>query len=461
MPIMRVESTQFMALNPSLEEQRLVEAALERRFAPLERRERQAETLLGGGFAFACALLLLAAPPWRATFDLGAVFACLLTFAIAARVHFVVGPGYTVPTQLAFIPLAFALPPALLAPAVALGFCVAQLPDVVAGRMPLGRIALTPGNAWFAIGPAALLAAAGAPAADEAGVSLILALLAIQIAVDVLLSVVRDALHGDLDVRAFTGEAWLYGVDAALTPVGFVAALATAERPGAVLAIVPLLGVIAVFAREREARMDSLAELNAAYRGTALVLGDVVEADDDYTGEHCRNVVELAMRIGERLTLPAHRMRNLEFAALLHDVGKVAVPNAIINKPGALDEAEWAVVRRHTIEGQRMLDRVGGFMREVGVIVRAHHERWDGAGYPDGLAGTGIPLEARIIACCDTWNAMTTTRAYRAAMSPAEAADELGRNAGTQFDPEVVAAVLAVVADSGTTAASAPTPLAA
>jgi len=139
-------------------------------------------------------------------------------------------------------------------------------------------------------------------------------------------------------------------------------------------------------------------------------------------------------------------MRDLEFAALLHDVGKVAIPKRIINKPGALDEDEWAVVRRHTIEGQRMLDRVGGFMRDVGVIVRAHHERWDGRGYPDGLAGEAIPLEARIIACCDAWNAMTTTRSYRAALSDAVAADELRANAGSQFDREVVVAVLAVAA---------------
>ena len=104
------------------------------------------------------------------------------------------------------------------------------------------------------------------------------------------------------------------------------------------------------------------------------------------------------------------------------------------------------MIRRHTIEGQRMLDRVGGFMREVGVIVRAHHERWDGRGYPDGLAGEAIPLEARIIACCDTWNAMTTTRSYRAALSEDVAAHELRANAGSQLDPVVVVAVLAIVA---------------
>jgi putative nucleotidyltransferase with HDIG domain len=262
------------------------------------------------------------------------------------------------------------------------------------------------------------------------------------------MSGVRDFLHGALDVRQLAREAWLYAVDVALTPIAFLVALAQPERPWAVLAIIPLLGILAFFARERDARMRSLAELNAAYRGTALVLGDVVEADDGYTGEHCRDVVDLAVAVGRRLGLRADRIRNLEFGALLHDVGKVAVPKAIINKPGELDAEEWAVIRRHTIEGQRMLEQVGGFMREVGVIVRSHHERWDGGGYPDGLVAEAIPLESRIIACCDAWNAMTTTRSYRAAMSRDVATQELLANAGSQFDPDVVVAMLAVVGAS-------------
>jgi HD-GYP domain-containing protein (c-di-GMP phosphodiesterase class II) len=130
---------------------------------------------------------------------------------------------------------------------------------------------------------------------------------------------------------------------------------------------------------------------------------------------------------------------------MLHDVGKVAIPNALLNKPGPLNDAEWEIMRTHTVEGQRMLDRVGGFMRDVGAIVRGSHERWDGGGYPDGLAAEAIPLEARIIAACDAYNAMTTTRPYRTAMDPAAAADELRRCSGSQFDPKVVEALLVVV----------------
>jgi putative nucleotidyltransferase with HDIG domain len=235
----------------------------------------------------------------------------------------------------------------------------------------------------------------------------------------------------------------VYAVDAALSGVGLV--VARAGSPAAVLALVPLLGLLALFGHERRRRLEGLLELGSAYRGTALVLGDVVEADDGYTGEHCKSVVALALEVADVLRLDAQRRRNLEFGALLHDVGKIAIPKAIINKPGKLDAAEWTVIKTHTVEGQKMLERVGGFMREVGLIVRSHHERWDGGGYPDGLVGERIPLEARIIACCDTWNAMRTDRAYRKALSHEVALTELMANTGTQFDPMVVEALVKVI----------------
>jgi HD-GYP domain-containing protein (c-di-GMP phosphodiesterase class II) len=136
----------------------------------------------------------------------------------------------------------------------------------------------------------------------------------------------------------------------------------------------------------------------------------------------------------------------LEFGALVHDVGKVAIPKEIINKPGSLDPDEWTIIKTHTVEGQKMLDRVGGFMREVGLIVRSHHERWDGGGYPDGLAGEQIPLEARIIACCDTWNAMRTDRSYRKALSYEVSLEELRAALGRQLDPAIVEVLMRLVA---------------
>ena len=147
------------------------------------------------------------------------------------------------------------------------------------------------------------------------------------------------------------------------------------------------------------------------------------------------------MAVGERLRLSAAQLRNLEFAALLHDVGKIAVPKEIINKPGPLDDEEWKIMHRHTIEGEEMLKRVGGVLTQVGRIVRSSHEHYDGSGYPDGLAGDEIPIEARIVTCCDAFSAMTTTRSYRKAMPLESAIAELRACAGTQFDPDVAAAL--------------------
>ena len=208
--------------------------------------------------------------------------------------------------------------------------------------------------------------------------------------------------------------------------------------------MIPLAAVLAVLSRERQARIDQALELSEAYQGTALLLGDVVEADDAYTGSHSRGVVELSLAVSDRLGLGTRQRRNVEFAALLHDVGKIAVPKEIINKPGPLDEEEWKVMRQHTIEGEAMLNRVGGVLADVGRIVRSSHEHYDGSGYPDGLAGEAIPIEARIVTCCDAYSAMTTTRSYRRAMPTAEAIAELRSCSGTQFDPEVAATLEAI-----------------
>jgi two-component system cell cycle response regulator len=167
------------------------------------------------------------------------------------------------------------------------------------------------------------------------------------------------------------------------------------------------------------------------------------ELDDHSTG-----VAGLAMAVGRRLGLDAEALDVLVRAAELHDVGKVAVPDTILHKPGPLDDVEWEIMRQHTVVGERILSAADS-MRPVSRVVRASHERWDGRGYPDGLAGEAIPLEARIVCACDAYDAMLSQRPYKDAMSPREAIAELRRCAGTQFDPRVVevleAAVLAAV----------------
>jgi HD-GYP domain-containing protein (c-di-GMP phosphodiesterase class II) len=128
-------------------------------------------------------------------------------------------------------------------------------------------------------------------------------------------------------------------------------------------------------------------------------------------------------------------------------VGKIRVPSSIINKPGKLDDAEWEIMRRHTIDGESMLRQVGGTLAGVGRFVRSSHERYDGHGYPDGLAGEAIPIESRIVCVCDAYNAMTTDRPYRSARDTSDAVEELRRCSGTQFDPAVIQAIEAVLAE--------------
>jgi putative nucleotidyltransferase with HDIG domain len=239
--------------------------------------------------------------------------------------------------------------------------------------------------------------------------------------------------------------AWACSVDLALAPIGLLAATSTGLGSYAFVAVLPLVGLLELFARQRRIGIDHALELGQAYRGTAFLLGDMIEVDDAYTGSHSQQVVELVLAVADELGVDAETRRDAEFGALLHDVGKIHVPNEIVNKRGPLDDAEWAIMRRHTIDGEAMLSRVGGMLARVGGIVRATHEHYDGSGYPDGLAGDAIPLAARIVTCCDAFNAMTTDRSYRKALSLEIAVAELRRVAGTQFDPRVVDAVLAVV----------------
>ena len=175
-----------------------------------------------------------------------------------------------------------------------------------------------------------------------------------------------------------------------------------------------------------------------------LALARSVEEKDEITEGHCDRLERLAIMTGEHLGLSGQRLVDLSYAAYLHDIGKVRVSDGILNKKGSLTGAEQVEMRRHTIYGGEMLSDQE-FLAYVAVIVTSHHENYDGSGYPKGLAGDDIPIEARIIRAVDTYDAITTTRPYQAALTEDEAICELEKNAGTQFDPRVVAAFLEVV----------------
>src|SRR5439155_13319357 len=169
-------------------------------------------------------------------------------------------------------------------------------------------------------------------------------------------------------------------------------ALVAVDHPVAISFVLPLIGLLFVFARERQVRIDHALELSHAYRGTALLLGDVVEADDAYTGSHSRDVVTLVLAVCDRLGVSGRERRNAEFAALLHDIGKIKIPAELINKPAKLTDEEFEVIKAHTVEGEKLLAQVGGLLGDVGHVVRSCHEDWDGTGYPDGLVCEQIPL---------------------------------------------------------------------
>ena len=193
----------------------------------------------------------------------------------------------------------------------------------------------------------------------------------------------------------------------------------------------------------------SLAEANQLLRerSTAAMesLSATVDARDSYTAGHSRRVQKLALAIGRELELSEPELDLLGHAALFHDIGKLAIPDSILLKPARLSLEEWGVMRNHSDEGARIIERLG-FLADAVPAIRHHHERWDGSGYPDGLAGEDIPLGARIIHVADAFDSMLTTRVYRPARPAQDALDELHRNAGSQFCPRCVGALEAIVA---------------
>jgi HD-GYP domain-containing protein (c-di-GMP phosphodiesterase class II) len=421
-----------------------IEEQRARRARPLGHRERWAAIVLGGGFLVAASAAAVLLPTHRS--PAGLVYAGLIAaYALAFRLDFEVGTGSAVPTQLLLVPMLFTLPLRAVPLCVAAGILLAGAVDGARHALHLERTLVRVGNAWHSLGPVLVLAAAGERTPQLGAWPLYVAALAAQFVLDYAVVAARGRVSLGVSPREqLRSMTSVYVMDAALAPVGLAIAFAAAETHYAFLLALPLIGLLAVFSRERRTLIDYALELSHAYRGTAFLLGDVIEADDSYTGSHSRDVVDLTLAVADRLGLSKSERRDAEFVALLHDVGKVRIPNEIINKPGPLTPEERGIMNAHTIEGEKMLEQVGGLLGDVGRLVRSCHEHYDGSGYPDGLAGEEIPLVARIVCCCDAYHAMTSDRSYRRALPLETALEELHTNAGTQFDPDVVRVLVAV-----------------
>jgi putative nucleotidyltransferase with HDIG domain len=421
--------------------ERLMAQSRSRRPSPMSARERMTEVVLG--VLLAAALVAMGMAFGVGHLPVGPALALTAAYVLASRVRFDIGAGYVDPSQLVFVPMLFVIPPPLVPIFVLAGLAISRIPDVLAGRVHPDRLVM-PGAVWYSVGPALVFAAADvSPTGDWGDAPIYFVAFAAQVGVDVVVNTVRERfVLGISPSIQLTVLARAYLVDFLLSPIGVIAVIAAQGQAYRTLLVLPLLALLAIFAQEREVHVENALQLSNAYRGTALLLGDVLEDKDAYTASHSHGVVSLSLMVADRLRLDPAARRRVEFGALLHDIGKIAVPAEIINKPGPLDDDEWAVMKLHTVEGQEMLDRVGGVLGEVGRVVRSSHEHFDGSGYPDGLQGEAIPIEARIVSCCDAFSAMTTTRSYRRAMSVEAAREELVSNSGTQFDPRVVDALL-------------------
>jgi HD-GYP domain-containing protein (c-di-GMP phosphodiesterase class II) len=426
----------------------LVAEARERRPQPMPARERAVAAGMAIVSLAATAGLAVLLPHDRAG-HLPTLIALVLLYALTMRAQFEIGSGVASPTTLAFVPMLFLAPLHLVPLLVAIGQLVSRIPDFVLKRAHIDRWLFAFSDNWYALGPPVVLGLLAPGPPSEAHVPAYLLALASMILLGLANAVVGDVLmYGTPVMQTLRLAGWAYGIGAILTPVAYMVAVVSLDHVFALAAVVPLLWLLGVFSKERKERYAAALELNQTYRGTVMVLADVVEADDNYTAYHCRSVVELAAAVGEELRLDSNDLQELEIAALLHDVGKIAIPKEILNKPARLTDAEFELMKTHTLEGQALLDRIGGRLARVGAIVRSCHERWDGRGYPDGLLGEEIPLAARIVFACDAYSAMTTDRPYRKSMGRDAAIGELRSNAGSQFEPRVVQALVKVVTES-------------
>ena len=428
--------------------ERLVGEARTRRARQMEPQERNVLGISAALFVVTALVIALLLPSHRDVDPLVLV-GLIAMYGIVERVRFEFAGTYGTAEQLVVVPILLLVPLPYVPVLIAVANLLTTVPEVAHGTWHRERLTGRLADCWFCLPPVLVLALL-APGELQIEKTWAYALaFAAQLFGDASWAFVRDRLLDRVPVHELV-EPWLgiARVDVIFTPVAYMITLAATESVFALLAILPLAWLLHSFAKDREERYAKTLELHRAYRGTVMLLSDVIEFDDDYTAQHSRSVVELANAVANELGVDPSDRQELEFAAMLHDVGKITIPKEILHKPSSLTPDEFELMKQHTIEGQFMLDRIGGLLGRVGEIVRSCHERWDGNGYPDGLSGEQIPFAARIVFCCDAYHAMTSDRVYRPAVPKEAALAELAANAGTQFDPVVVVA-LANVVESG------------
>jgi putative nucleotidyltransferase with HDIG domain len=256
-----------------------------------------------------------------------------------------------------------------------------------------------------------------------------------HVLVSVAIAFLKEERLGSTFNRVLSPGDFLY--DVVVSPIAVIVAILYSyiQIPGLVIGILPLLIIRHSYA--------SNAKLERANKDLLTVLVKTIETRDPYTSGHSIRVSILARAIAEDMDLSPAHINRIEMTALVHDVGKIhAIYAPIISKEGALTEVEWTVIKTHAAKGAEFLETLSSFHSEVIESVRHHHERFDGTGYPDGIAGSDIPLPARIIMLSDSIDAMLSDRPYRKALSIAHVREELARCAGTQFDPKIVEHIL-------------------
>ena len=399
-----------------------------------------AEAAAAAAFLAAVAALVVFGSSTR-SFSIPALAVSVVAYLAAQHVRYPVGSAWTAPTQLVFVPMLFVLPTPYVPLIVAACSIADQVPHAIRGQVSAARAFARIADSFYTVGPVLVLMLFDAQVFSWANLPIYLLAFMAQVTFDGGAGLARTWFAERVRPRDQLPMLWLYVTDACLSCIGLLVAGGAVENVWLLLLPLPLIALLGLLARERRQRLDFGLALSTAYRGTATLLGYVVETDDQYTGAHSRDVVDLSRSTATALGLPPSQRRAVEFAAMLHDVGKIYVPKEILNKPGELDAYEWEVIRNHTIQGERILKQLGGALARIARYVRASHERYDGGGYPDGLAGEAIPIESRIVSVCDAFSAMTTDRPYRDAMPVDVALEELHDSAGTQFDPRVVSAL--------------------